>query len=183
METQLGISNHYALNRVFAIRYIRLETFGLKTRCSAEMRNKRLEHEKTDPSRVSPNQRRHERPQLRGDARRPGLEASGERVSPQPLGDKCSTYCPLFTCTRNAVFMVNKPVKGRMIRVAQCRLTGGDCISGECQYASCRINALLPDGKCSKAIEKKVSRVSDEDMFKRMRSFEEYDISDISRLR
>lgn len=145
------------------------------------MKNKSFEPRKSDPTRFF-DRKHHEKAPPRPDVRRPSPE-SGERVNPQPIGDKCSVYCPLFTCTRNAVFMVNKPVKGRMIRVAQCRLTGGDCISGECQYASCKLNALLPDGKCSKALEKRVARVSDEDIFRRMRNFEEYDISDITRIR
>ena len=100
---------------------------------------------------------------------------------PQPLGDRCNPLCPLFVCTRNAMFVINKPVKSRMVRVAQCRLTGGDCINGECQYSSCRINALLPDGRCTKALERKQSRLSDEEMFRQMRSLEEYDIRDFMR--
>ncbi|MEM4718370.1 MAG: hypothetical protein QXE81_06430 [Desulfurococcaceae archaeon] len=101
-----------------------------------------------------------------------------KRVSPQPLGDKCNPLCPLFICTRNALFVINKPVKGRMIKVAQCRLTGGDCINGECQYSSCRVNSLLPDGKCAKALEKKFVRPSDEEIFREMMRVEEYDLSD-----
>jgi hypothetical protein len=79
------------------------------------------------------------------------------------------------------MFVVNRPFKGRMIRVAQCRLTGGDCINGDCQYASCKLNALLPDGRCAKALEKKRSVISDEELFRQMRKFEEYDISEIRR--
>lgn len=101
-----------------------------------------------------------------------------KRVAPQPLGDKCNPLCPLFICTRNALFVINKPIKGRMIKVAQCRLTGGDCINGECQYSSCRINSLLPDSKCAKALEKKFVRPSDEEIFREMMRVEEYDLSD-----
>ncbi|MCC6043317.1 MAG: hypothetical protein LM553_00350 [Desulfurococcaceae archaeon] len=100
------------------------------------------------------------------------------RVLPQPIGDKCNPLCPLFVCTRNALFTANKPIKGRIVKAAQCRLTGGDCIGGECQYASCKINALLPDGRCAKALEKKFSRPPDEEFFREMLRVEEYDTSD-----
>lgn len=101
-----------------------------------------------------------------------------KKVAPQPIGEKCNPLCPLFACTRSALFVINKPIKGRVLRVAQCRLTGGDCISGECQYASCKLNSLLPDGKCAKALEKKFSRPPDEEIFREMMRVEEYDISD-----
>lgn len=109
----------------------------------------------------------------------PPTESDREKkILPQPIGDKCNPLCPLFTCTRNALFVVNKPIKGRLMRVAQCRLTGGDCINGECQYSSCRVNSLLPDGKCAKALEKKITRPSDEEIFREMMRVEEYDVSD-----
>lgn len=117
----------------------------------------------------------------RADAGRTTVTTREKPAAPQPLGERCNAFCPLFVCTRNAMFVVNRPVKGRIVRVAQCRLTGGDCINGECQYASCRVNSLLPDGRCTKALEKKISKISDEDLFKQMRSFEEYDISDFTR--
>jgi hypothetical protein len=97
------------------------------------------------------------------------------RVQPQPLMDKCNPLCPLFRCGKDALFIVNKPIKGRILRVAQCRLTGGDCINGECQYAGCRINSLLPDGRCVKALEKRISRLSDEELIKQIQSIEDID--------
>lgn len=97
------------------------------------------------------------------------------RVQPQPLMDKCNPLCPLFRCGRDALFTINKPVKGRIIRVAQCRLTGSDCINGECQYASCRINSLLPDGKCVKALEKKTSRFTDEELIRQIQAMEDFE--------
>jgi hypothetical protein len=102
-----------------------------------------------------------------------------KRIAPQPIGEKCNPLCPLFMCTRNALFVANKPIKGRVIKVAQCRLIGGDCIGGECQYASCRLNSLLPNNKCAKALEKKFSRPPDEEIFREMMRVEEYDISDL----
>ncbi|MEM3926355.1 MAG: hypothetical protein QXU13_02075 [Desulfurococcaceae archaeon] len=115
----------------------------------------------------------------RGD---PGqIYAKEHRLMPQPLGDICNPLCPLFSCGRNALFVLNKHVRGRMIRVAQCRLTGGDCIAGNCQYAVCKLNSLLPDGKCAKALEKRVKPTSDEELFRQMKNFEEYDIYDFTR--
>lgn len=76
------------------------------------------------------------------------------------------------------MFIANKPFKGRVIRTAQCRLTGGECIGGECQYSSCRVNSILPDNRCAKALERRISRASDEELFKQIMQIEEYDISD-----
>ncbi|ACL10375.1 hypothetical protein [Desulfurococcus amylolyticus] len=104
-----------------------------------------------------------------------------KRLEPQPIGDKCNPLCPFFTCNKNALMITSKPVRGKMIRVAQCRLIGGDCINGECQYASCRLNSLLPDGRCAKALERKIKQSSDEEMFKQMKQFEDYDVSDFIR--
>ncbi|MEM4481896.1 MAG: hypothetical protein QXK88_05665 [Desulfurococcaceae archaeon] len=103
------------------------------------------------------------------------------RVTPQPIGDRCNPLCLLFICSRNAFFLANRPFKGRIVKVAQCRLTGSDCIGGECQYSSCKVNSLLPNNKCSKALEKKISRTSDDDIFKEMMKFEEYDVTDFKR--
>ncbi|ADV64553.1 hypothetical protein [Desulfurococcus mucosus] len=102
-----------------------------------------------------------------------------KRLEPQPIGERCNPLCPFFTCSRNALMVTSKPVRGKMIRVAQCRLTGGDCISGECQYASCKLNALLPDGRCAKALEKKAKHTSDEEMFKQIKQMEDYDLYDL----
>ncbi|WP_202945691.1 hypothetical protein [Thermogladius calderae] len=113
--------------------------------------------------------------------RRPGREGGfnprqqAERQVPMPIDDKCNPLCPLFKCTRNALFVTTKSYRGKTFRVAMCRLTGGECIGGECQYASCRLNALLPDGKCAKALEKKVKPVSDEELFKEIQAIEDVD--------
>lgn len=130
------------------------------------------EDPRTDPKRQA----------IREPYRHPPTTDLGEKkITPQPIGDRCNPLCPLFICTKNAQFIANKPFKGRIIRVAQCRLIGGDCIGGECQYSSCRLNSLLPDGRCAKALEKRISRPSDEEIFKLMMQFEEYDISDLRR--
>jgi len=96
------------------------------------------------------------------------------RMSPMPIGDKCTPLCPLFRCVKGALVIVNKSYRGKMIKEAYCRLSGGKCLGTECQYSSCRINALLPDGKCAKALERKIHRESDEELFREMEKYEDY---------
>ena len=107
-----------------------------------------------------------------------GRQFEEKRVEPQPIGDRCNPLCPFFLCSRNTLMVTSKPVRGRMIKVAQCRLTGGECIGGECQYASCKLNALLPDGRCAKALEKKTKQTSDEELFREIKQIEDYDVHD-----
>ncbi len=94
-----------------------------------------------------------------------------------PLGDKCNPLCPFFICTRRALVVVNKPYRGKMVKVAVCRLTGEECIGAECRYASCRLNAMLQDGRCAKALERYRRRQykSDEEMFREIESVEDYE--------
>lgn len=106
-----------------------------------------------------------------------------KRLAPQPLGDKCNPLCPFFQCSRGALLVLSKPIRGKPMKVAQCRLTGGNCINGECQYAGCRLNALLPDGRCAKALEKKVRQQSEEEIFREMMKFEDYDVHQFIRRR
>lgn len=100
------------------------------------------------------------------------------RYHPMPLGDRCNPLCPFFICTRRALVIINKSYRGKIRKVAYCRLTGSECIGSECKYASCRLNSMLPDGKCAKALEKRIKQVSDEELFREMNEIEDYDISD-----
>lgn len=99
---------------------------------------------------------------------------------PMPLGDRCSPLCPFFMCGRGALLITNKMIRGRVSKVAQCRMTGENCLGGECQYAGCKLNALLPDGRCAKALEKKTRQISEEDLFREMEKFEDYDVKDFT---
>jgi len=99
-----------------------------------------------------------------------------KKLVPIPIGDNCNPLCPLFKCTRGALFMGSKSYRGKLLKEAMCRLSGDKCVGFECQYSSCKINALLPDGKCTKALEKKYKTVSEEELFREMREFEDYDI-------
>ncbi len=104
-----------------------------------------------------------------------------KRANPMPIGEMCNPLCPLFKCTRGALFIVNKSYRGKIIKEAYCRLSGDKCVGYECQYAGCRINALLPDGKCAKALERRYKSVSEEELFREMREYEDYDAEDFTR--
>jgi len=100
------------------------------------------------------------------------------KASPMPIGESCNTLCPLFKCTRGALFIHNRPYRGKMVKETLCRLTGEKCVGYECQYAGCKVNALLPDGKCAKALERKYKTISEEELFREMQRFEDYDVDD-----
>ncbi|ADI32431.1 hypothetical protein [Staphylothermus hellenicus] len=100
------------------------------------------------------------------------------KAYPMPKGDKCNPLCPFFVCTRNALVIVTKSYRGKIRKVAFCRLTGSECIGAECKFASCRINALLPDGRCAKALEKKTRKTTDKELFREMEEIEDYDVED-----
>jgi len=101
-----------------------------------------------------------------------------KKMFPMPIGEKCNPLCPFFICTRRALVVGNKSYRGKIRKVAFCRLIGGECIGAECKFASCKLNALLPDGRCAKALEKKTKKTTDEDLFKEMREIEDYDVED-----
>jgi len=107
--------------------------------------------------------------------RRPQPE---KKLTPMPIGDRCNTLCPLFKCTRNALFIFTRIHRGKNIKEAYCRLTGDKCVGFECQYSSCKINAILPDGRCNKAIEHKYRTISDEELFKEMKEYIDLDAED-----
>lgn len=110
-----------------------------------------------------------------------GLEYKREE-KPIPLNGKCSPLCPLFLCTQRALIIAAKTVgEGMKQRKAICRLTGSECISAECQYAACRINSLLPDGKCAKAIKIRHRPASDEELFREIQSIEDYEIEEFTK--
>lgn len=121
---------------------------------------------------------RHGRPGagFRGKPEELRQEAFHRKFSPIPIGDNCNPLCPLFKCIRGALFLANKTYRGKLLKEAMCRLSGDKCVGYECQYSSCKINALLPDGKCAKALERKYRSVSEEELFREMREFEDYDI-------
>lgn len=74
-------------------------------------------------------------------------------LKPLPLGDKCNMLCPFFRCSKNALVVVNRVVKGHMQKVAMCRWIGDSCLGYRCQFVFCDRKALLPDGKCAFAVK------------------------------
>jgi hypothetical protein len=86
---------------------------------------------------------------------------------PMPLGDKCNYLCPYFRCTKKALMITMKYIKGSPSKVGYCRWVGDLCITGDCQYAYCEKRALLPGNKCAFAIrkeEKKTVKSEEEDI-------------------
>lgn len=100
---------------------------------------------------------------------RPPSGRGDREPRPRPLGDKCNPLCPFFRCGKNALRIRTERYRGRPIRVAWCEWIGDKCIGPSCKFASCAKNALLPDGRCAFALEKR-----------RIRDFEE-DLEDIER--
>ncbi len=102
------------------------------------------------------------------------------QLRPMPIGERCNPLCPFFICTKNAKMISTKFYRGRTIKVVFCRLYGGECIGASCKYATCKINAMLPDGRCAKALRFKTQKYTDEDLEKEARELEDYDIEEFS---
>jgi len=75
-------------------------------------------------------------------------------------------------------------VHGRMHRVAYCRWIGDECIGGSCQYASCAAKALLPDGTCLYAKERRGAGEGERDIeaLEKELEMEERELSRVERL-
>ncbi|KSW11781.1 hypothetical protein CF15_02945 [Pyrodictium occultum] len=113
-------------------------------------------------------------PREPGRPRREPRGAHGGKPRPMPLPDgRCNPLCPHFRCLNNALTVVRKPVHGRMQRAAYCRWIGDECIGGACQYAACTLKALLPDGTCLYAREKRQKEAGTEDLEKELEAEEE----------
>ncbi|MEB3817094.1 MAG: hypothetical protein LRS46_04055 [Desulfurococcales archaeon] len=74
---------------------------------------------------------------------------------PRPIGDKCSPLCPFFRCLKNALIIKTEYYRGRPIKVPICSWTGDRCIGPKCRYAYCEKHAMLPDGRCAFAVQKR----------------------------
>ncbi len=98
-------------------------------------------------------------PRRGGPGRRPAPLPPRAEAKPAPAPDgSCNALCSYFKCLNNALVVVRRPSHGRMQRTAYCRWIGDECIAGSCQYASCNLKALLPDGGCLYVKEKRVER-------------------------
>ncbi len=109
---------------------------------------------------------------------RPPSRQQHRPLRPMPIGDKCNPLCPFFICTKHAKVVMNEFYRGKMVKVAYCRLFGGKCIGAACKYASCKLNAMLPDGRCAKAIKFGKPKYTDEELLKDVESLEDYDVED-----
>jgi len=107
-----------------------------------------------------------------------------EKPKPMPLPDgKCNPLCPLFRCLNRSLVTVRRVVHGRVQHIAMCRWIGDQCIGGTCQYASCTAKALLPDGTCLYAKEKRAPREEEaEREIEKELSQEEREMSRIERM-
>jgi hypothetical protein len=112
------------------------------------------------------------RPRRHGRPARGGPREGKPRPMPLPDG-RCNPLCPYFRCLKNALTIVRKPVHGRIQQIPYCRWIGDECIGGSCQYASCALKALLPDGTCLFAKEKEAKETRLEDIEREIRAEEE----------
>ncbi len=94
---------------------------------------------------------------FRGGVHRPPRGIVTPQLKPMPLGDKCNPLCPFFKCSKNALVIVNKVVRGHVQKSAMCRWIGDQCLGASCQFAYCERRALLPDGRCAFAVKFKES--------------------------
>lgn len=82
---------------------------------------------------------------------------------PSPINGKCTPLCPLFWCTKRAYQVRRDPRSGR--KFVFCTWIGDECIGSSCQYASCKINLLLPDGSCGYTKQKSAEKQEDKEIF------------------
>ncbi|HDH06866.1 MAG TPA: hypothetical protein ENF87_00690 [Thermoproteales archaeon] len=80
-------------------------------------------------------------------------------AKPMPINGKCNVLCPLFRCSKGAYTLRIDQKGGRVI--AYCRWVGDECIGYKCKFAYCARKALLPDGKCKLAFQRKESEELD----------------------
>ncbi len=94
---------------------------------------------------------------------------------PQPANGMCNPLCPFFWCAKRAYQVRKDPATGR--RYVYCTWIGDECIGASCQYASCRMNYMLPDGSCAYAKQQKageqrkglLDEIAEEDLDRRTR--------------
>jgi len=77
---------------------------------------------------------------------------------PAPINGMCVPSCPLFECAKRA--LVVRLVDGKP--TPWCTWVDGPCIGYKCQYASCRLRYLLPDGRCLAPLKERSEGKMDE---------------------
>jgi len=81
-----------------------------------------------------------------------------QEEKPAPINGMCVPSCPLFECAKRS--LVVKLVDGKP--APWCMWVDGPCIGYKCQYASCRLRYLLPDGRCLAALKERSESKMDE---------------------
>jgi len=81
-----------------------------------------------------------------------------QEEKPTPINGMCAASCPLFECAKRA--LVVKLVEGKS--TPWCTWVDGPCIGYKCQYASCRLRYLLPDGRCLAPLKERSESKADE---------------------
>ncbi|MET1101617.1 MAG: hypothetical protein ABWW69_03970 [Pyrodictiaceae archaeon] len=108
------------------------------------------------------------------------FQRTRERPMPFPDG-RCNPLCPYFRCLNNALVVIRKQQYGKIHKAPFCRWIGDECMGGSCQYASCALKALLPDGRCLFAVEKSRKEEGIEEIERELIK-EEREMSKIGRL-
>ena len=67
------------------------------------------------------------------------------------MARKCTPLCPYFKCLKNALIIKN--INGK--KVAWCTWVNDYCKGYKCNYAACKIHALMPDGTCALTVPKR----------------------------
>lgn len=65
----------------------------------------------------------------------------------RPLDTMCDPSCEFFRCERKAI------IRRRGNPRIMCGYIGDECMAGRCQYAFCKVFALLPSGECKKKLK------------------------------
>ncbi|ADL18443.1 hypothetical protein ASAC_0035 [Acidilobus saccharovorans 345-15] len=94
-----------------------------------------------------------------GDPRPEASQGTRQEPRPKPIGDRCNPLCPFFRCGQRALRVSVEHYRGRPVKVAMCSLVGDRCVGTQCRYAYCEKKAMLPDGRCSFAIESRARQV------------------------
>lgn len=94
-----------------------------------------------------PGEERRDFRQHREEHYRPPTQEERRPQEPSPVDGRCSQLCPLFWCSKRAYQPRRDLSTGR--RYVFCTWIGDECIGYSCQYATCRMNYLLPDGSCA----------------------------------
>lgn len=111
------------------------------------------------PSNPYAAQRRHPPIEDRRERRGPTRDLRpAQEEKPTPINGMCVPSCPLFECAKRA--LVVKLVEGKP--TPWCTWVDGPCIGYKCQYASCRLRYLLPDGRCLAPLKERSESKMDE---------------------